>query len=237
MTVTETPERTETTPVDPEGGTCPRCDTPYDRYQEYCLECGLRLPLATGVVSRLHGAWTRRVPWYPGDWIWPVLLFLGIAALGATAAAIWAADEPTTERIVATTAIGTDETTTSVETVAPPAAPPPPPPATTAPAVPERPPPGALREWPANRNGYTVVLVSLPATGGRKAATTSASSTPARSRASTPATTSSSRASTRATPRRRRGSRRPARRASAAPIRARSRTDRGPQRFRAGPLW
>ena len=171
-----TTEQERETPVDPEGGTCPRCGTPFDRYQEYCLECGLRLPLGRGMVSRLHTAWTRRIPWYPGDWIWPVLLFLGVAALGATLAIAWAADEPPVERRVATTEVGTDITTAPTATVEPP---PPPPPATTAetvttPTVPEQPPPGALRQWPASRNGYTVVLVSLPASGGRKAATAKA---------------------------------------------------------------
>ena len=166
-------------PVDPEGGTCPRCSTPYDRYQEYCLECGLRLPLGQGVVGRLHGAWTRRIPWYPGDWIWPALLFLGLAAMGATVAIIWASNDPATERIVATTNVGTDITTQPVETIATvttPVTPPPPPPAqtVTTPTVPEQPPPGALRQWPANRNGYTVVLVSLPSNAGRKPATAKA---------------------------------------------------------------
>lgn len=163
--------------VDPEGGVCPRCGTAYDRYQEYCLECGLRLPLTAGVVGRLHGAWTRRIPWYPGDWIWPVLVFLGVAALGATVAILWAADDPTVERRVATTDIGVETT----QPVAPPptgppptVAPPTPPQTVTTPTVPEQPPPGALRQWPANRNGYTVVLVSLPANGGRAQATAKA---------------------------------------------------------------
>ena len=30
--------------------------------------------------------WQRRLPWYPGDWIWPVLLGLVIAALAAAGA-------------------------------------------------------------------------------------------------------------------------------------------------------
>jgi SPOR domain len=162
--------------VDPEGGTCPRCGTPYDRYQEYCLDCGLRLPLSQGVVGRLHAAWTRRLRWYPGDWVWPALLFLGLAALGATLAIVWARDEPATQRVIATTDIGTDLATVpiqTVETVTQPATTAPVTTTRTAPSatVPERPPPGALRQWPANRNGYTVVLVSLPSRGGREAAT------------------------------------------------------------------
>ena len=34
----------------------------------------------------LATAWRRRVPWYPGDWVWPVLGALIIAALGAALA-------------------------------------------------------------------------------------------------------------------------------------------------------
>lgn len=180
LTPPETQEAAPERPVDPEGGTCPRCSTPYDRYQEYCLECGLRLPLARGVVGRLHTAWTRRIPWYPGDWVWPVLLFLGLAALGATLAIVWAADDPATERVVATTNVGTEITTQpeTLETVTTAPTAPPPAPTTgetlTTPTVPEQPPPGALRQWPADRNGYTVVLVSLPSTGGRASATAKA---------------------------------------------------------------
>src|SRR5438552_15529547 len=71
---------------DIEGGECPRCGTPYEPLQEYCLECGLRLPMPHGIISVLSTAWRRRIPWYPGDWIWPVLLALAIAALGAAIA-------------------------------------------------------------------------------------------------------------------------------------------------------
>src|SRR5438270_8406964 len=71
---------------DIEGGDCPRCGTPYEPLQEYCLECGLRLPVSRGVIALLSTAWRRRLPWYPGDWIWPVLLALIIAALAAAGA-------------------------------------------------------------------------------------------------------------------------------------------------------
>ena len=73
-------------PVGAEGGDCPRCGTPYEPYQEYCLECGLRLPVTAGLIPVLATAWRRRVPWYPGDWVWPVLGALIIASLGAALA-------------------------------------------------------------------------------------------------------------------------------------------------------
>ena len=54
---------------------CPRCGATYGPDQEYCLECGQRLRPAGGVFGRLAGAWQRKFSWYPGDWIWSVLLF------------------------------------------------------------------------------------------------------------------------------------------------------------------
>src|SRR5436853_206446 len=87
----EPPDEPPATPPpavpDVEGGECPRCGTPYAPLQEYCLECGLRLPASRGIIAVLSSAWRRRIPWYPGDWIWAVLLALIVAAL-ATAAAI-----------------------------------------------------------------------------------------------------------------------------------------------------
>ena len=51
---------------------CPRCGVAYEPLQEYCLECGERLPTNRGVVGVLASSWQRRFAWYPGDWIWPV---------------------------------------------------------------------------------------------------------------------------------------------------------------------
>ena len=64
---------------------CPRCGAPHGPDQEYCLECGYRLQPASGVFGRLAAAWQRRFGWYPGDWIWPVLLSLVLATAGAVA--------------------------------------------------------------------------------------------------------------------------------------------------------
>ena len=73
--------------AEPAPRTCPRCATPYDPTQEYCLQCGLRLPRDEGVIVALRENWTRRVPWYPGDWVWPTLLALVVAGVGAALAA------------------------------------------------------------------------------------------------------------------------------------------------------
>ena len=63
---------------------CPQCGTPYAEGQEYCLECGSRLPGSGGLVGALGSAWRKRFSWYPGDWIWPALLALVIAAVAGT---------------------------------------------------------------------------------------------------------------------------------------------------------
>jgi hypothetical protein len=162
-------------PVDerplPEGavGECPRCGTPYGARQEYCLECGLRLPVTGGIVGTLADAWRRRLPYYPGDWIWPVLVALVIAVVAAVVAIAATRDSGGSKTIVATTTQGpvgstvttvgpTGPSTASVPTTTATSPPPPPPPP---------PPPNALASWPANTNGYTVVLNSVPTSSGR----------------------------------------------------------------------
>ena len=141
--------------------------------------------MARGVVSVLSTAWRRRIPWYPGDWIWPALLALAIAAPGAaiailvhqhnngesatkTNAALPAQTVPVspgtgtsgTETLPPATETSTLPTT-SVPTTAP-----------TAPA--QSPPPttsGGLTEWPSGQSGWTVILASIPQSSGRGAAT------------------------------------------------------------------
>jgi hypothetical protein len=130
------------------------------------------------VIGRLSSAWQDRFDWYPGDWIWPVLLFLVIAVAGAAAAIVLAeagAENPTLVATesgpahVPTTALPT--TTVALPTVptgtptGPPATPTAPPPATTT-----TPRPGALTAWPAGQSGYTVVLESIPTRAGRSLA-------------------------------------------------------------------
>jgi hypothetical protein len=175
------PEPPDETPVPPpppmvaEGGNCPRCGTPYDPYQEYCLECGLRLPTSTGVVAVLAHHWRRRLPWYPGDWIWPVLLGLVIAALAATGAILATRDDDDSpsRRIVATGPSTEPQDTVPNETTPTGTGVEPPPAGTdTEPIEPEPPPPGpgGLVEWPPGQTGYTIVLASLPESAGRAAA-------------------------------------------------------------------
>jgi hypothetical protein len=123
------------------------------------------------MLGSLTAAWRRRFGWYPGDWVWPVLLGLVIAVAGAGAAILLAdagaedgplvATEggpphaPTTSPVTTTVALPTVPTGTPTA---------PPPATTTAPA------PGALITWPAGRSGWTVVLESIPTSADRSLA-------------------------------------------------------------------
>jgi hypothetical protein len=169
---------------------CPRCGVRYEPLQEYCLECGQRLPVNRGLVGVLASAWQRRLAWYPGDWIWPVLFFLVLTIVATTAAlAANSARKKQTPILAATTpavTVGPGATQGPVPVTSAPAnlptAPPPtitngPLPAApgapstgakTTPAPPAN--PNALAVWPAGQSGYTIVLESLPAAGGRAAA-------------------------------------------------------------------
>jgi hypothetical protein len=159
---------------------CPRCGTPYRAGQEYCLECGQRLGAGGGVVGRLSEAWRRRFGWYPGEWVWPVLLGLVVAVIGGAVAVVATDSRGSNNTLVATHAgtprqpVTPPETATvalptvprgTPTTTGPPETPTTPPPAT-------KPPPaaGALTVWPTNRNGYTVVLESIPSNAGRSLA-------------------------------------------------------------------
>jgi hypothetical protein len=160
----------------PETPLCPRCGAPHGPDQEYCLECGYRLQPPAGAFGRLSAAWERRFGWYPGDWVWPVLLGFFIAVAGATAAIVLADAGGGNSTIVATEG-GTAHSPTAAtptETVALPTVPSgtpgapstpskPPPASTTAPR------PGALTPWPAGTNGFTVVIESIPAGGSGRA--------------------------------------------------------------------
>ena len=148
---------------------CPSCGAAAEPDQEYCLECGARLPAGGGLISNMGRAWRRRLRWYPGDWLPVVLALLLVAAL-ATAAAVYAGGEEETaapgRTLVATSP--PDATTTEAETktteTAPVASVPT---EVTTTAPPDGAGPGNPVEWPADEDGFTVVLSSLPVSGGR----------------------------------------------------------------------
>jgi hypothetical protein len=105
--------------------------------------------------------------WYPGDWVWPVLLAAVLAAVAGAGASLWVARS---NEAASSTIVGT-----SKAQVVPPAPSAPeqaPPPSTRPPvtAPPPAPTPPALSgpiSWPTGRSGWTVVLASIPATNGR----------------------------------------------------------------------
>jgi hypothetical protein len=162
-------------PVDPEApppsakpGLCPTCGAPHDPFQEYCLECGHRLPSPYGVRREV---WTRGSP----VWLWAALAALLLVALVAGAIVAVAAtkgDEeagssipvvstgpqttdtvgiitqpgtvtinPPTSTIIPTTTLST--TTSSTTTTS-----------------------GTIT-WPAGRDGYSIFLKSVPTSQGR----------------------------------------------------------------------
>jgi hypothetical protein len=155
---------------------CPRCSAETERLQEYCLECGLRLR-SRGLVPALAGGWRRRLRWYPGDWVWPSLLALLVAAASAAGAIWWTLDA---ESAASTTVVGdTSQLPTVATTEAVPTTAPTPTVRTrTTATTPRRPRRTAgrrtLTEWPKGRNGWTLVLASYPTGGGRQVALTKA---------------------------------------------------------------
>lgn len=147
-------------------GLCPRCGAPRERRQEYCVECGLRLPSLRGSIPALRRAWLRSFSWYPGDWIWVALLMLLVAGAGGAAAIAFGAGP------------SSDTSTTSVAP-APHAAPAQTAPLAKAGSSTQTTSPAAHKgraSWPAGRRGWTIVLFSYPSTTG----TTAAYSTAAR---------------------------------------------------------
>jgi hypothetical protein len=147
---------------------CPRCGTPYQPGQEYCLDCGVRLPSAR-LTAPLRRAWESRLP-YPGDWVWPVIVGLLVAGLaGAVVIAVsndaggkttLVATEPPVKGARTTTTTRPPESSTVAQSTTPRARPRP-----SAPAA------NRLVTWPRARAGWTVVLESVPKAGdGRSVA-------------------------------------------------------------------
>src|SRR6266545_6514629 len=119
MAVTPTQDETPQAGAVDEETTCPRCGTPYEPGQEYCLECGIRLPAARGVGTTLALAWQRKFGYYPGDWIWPALVGLLIAGLATAVLVAVASDRSPRTTLVATEpTVSVPETQTTAPTTA-----------------------------------------------------------------------------------------------------------------------
>jgi len=172
-----TPKSERETAIAAAEETCPRCGASRDPDQQYCLECGLQLPPVTGRLPSLRRRWLRRFGWYPGDWVWVSIVTLLVAVAGAgTAIAVTENSESAKGQVyVAThdTVSVTEPTPVPTSTTAPktvdtttlPAAPEP----GTTTSKPKGPKSGRLT-WPANENGWTIVLVSYPKVNGRPSA-------------------------------------------------------------------
>jgi SPOR domain len=157
-------------PPAPEPGLCPNCGAPHDAYQEYCLECGRRLP-GLYMGGRYTEVWRRDSP----IWLWAALAALLLVALVAGAVVALAATNdnkqgaPATSTPIASTV---PQTTNTIETQPP--------------TITITPPTTTLSTttfgtttfgttttntgnttWPAGKNGYTVVLKSVPTSNGR----------------------------------------------------------------------
>jgi hypothetical protein len=148
---------------------CPRCGTATEPLQEYCLECGLRLH-TPGIVPALAEGWRRRLRWYPGDWIWPSLLALVVAAAASGASIWWTRDA---QSAASETLVGdTSQLPTTVATIeaTTPTEPPTPTSTTRTSTAPQTRSPRRLIEWPRGRSGWTLVLASSPTSAKRGAA-------------------------------------------------------------------
>ena len=156
-------------------GRCPRCGGPRERNQEYCIECGLRLPVLRGAIPGLRRRWVRRLGWYPGDWVWVSLLTLVVAAAGAAAAITFGGGS--TSAATTTAVAPAPHRIRTVTTAALPSAPEPgasKPKKAKKPAPAQPTAPNGRLAWPGGRNGWTIVLFSYPLTSGTAAASATA---------------------------------------------------------------
>ncbi len=121
---------------------CPRCGQDVAAGQEYCLECGVRLPGPgpVGSVNDAGAGWVRRA-----------VIGLAVALVGAAAAvaAAGGGDEGG-DMLTATGGFATVPTTVL--------------------GSPSEPGASGIVDWPAGQDGWTIALASLPQTGGRQAA-------------------------------------------------------------------
>jgi hypothetical protein len=171
-----TPPDAPPPPVEPESGVCPNCAAPHDPYQEYCLECGERLPRPY-VVRR--ETWWRQSP--AALWATLLALFL-LAAAGVLLVLLLTHDDEKATKVVSsgptttpvgTFATGTTGTLPATITIGPATG-------STSISIPSftttagttttstTTTTGAgLTAWPSGRSGYTIVLESDPTANGR----------------------------------------------------------------------
>jgi len=132
---------------------CQRCGAVRRRDQDYCLECGARLPTVLGTLPRVRRAWIRRLGWYPGDWAPVATGALAVGLAGAVAAIVLAGR--------GTSASGTTIVVSTIAGLAP-----------QEPLTPAAARAGGAKRaetistWPASQSGWTIILASYPVPGG-----------------------------------------------------------------------
>jgi hypothetical protein len=163
-------------PPPPEPGDCPTCGAAHEPFQEYCLECGHRLPSPYGIRREM---WTRDSPM----WLWAALLSLLLVALVSGAIVAVAATRngddgeagPSVGPVVSTSPSTTD--TVGIITQ-PPTVTINPPTTTFAPTTtlstttttPTTTSSSANVTWPAGKDGYSIFLKSVRTSEGRSQA-------------------------------------------------------------------
>lgn len=125
---------------------CPRCGQELGLGQEYCLDCGLRVPGHSPYGAADAGGGT--------GWLRRTLLGLLVAVAGAAAAiaAVGGTGGGTSELVTATGGFAT-------------------PPETETSSGPTAEGPAGILEWPAARDGWTIALATLPQELGKQRAT------------------------------------------------------------------
>jgi hypothetical protein len=125
---------------------CPRCGAHAASGQEYCLECGIRLPGSSAIEDSRRSRWA---------WLLRAGVALVVALAGAAAAvAASSGGRDTAEVVTATGGFAAPPTTRTLPS-------------------PEGGRAGIV-EWPAGEEGWTIVLASVPQTEGRRLAETRA---------------------------------------------------------------
>jgi hypothetical protein len=147
---------------------CPLCGATTAPGQEYCLECGERLVAAPVLTGE---AVAQVLPFTRATWFWPALVGLLIAGLasGFIIVGKWGHKKAAVQNI--TTPFITVKQTKTLTKAAATAPAVTSPAASTAPASTTPAKHATLIQWPATTtSAYTIVLLSLPSTGGRSPA-------------------------------------------------------------------
>jgi hypothetical protein len=125
---------------------CPRCGDAVAAGQEYCVECGLRLPGGGAVGTGIDAG---------SGWIRRAVAGLVVAVAGAAVAVAASGKDGKGSQLV--TATGGFATVSAAGTL-------PTPPQSVS----------IGKDWPSGQSGWTIVLVSIPQTAGRQTAVTRA---------------------------------------------------------------